>query len=347
MRFALGDQSDAHVGPRLSEHFLVLFTRVVAASVDRARLGVPFVVARRSTAVAKEADADAATFDDHHRGHDPPCVRPESPAPTGRRAGECGRDGVGWREFDARFGSHIAALAQSPSPSQPGGVATPARAGLTSCKDASTLPGSRGGTEEPGMTCGGRNDALTLRGHCACLVCLSATSSLRTLPPTPPSSGPASWSAGSDGGRSEFHTERRWRAVSALAGSGVLGRDVATLRSSLLSRTGTNKHSPLVATPPKYLILHAPRVARTPALLIRSRPVGGDIRDVSRTYASGCLSRAHEKSPISPPKDTEKTQSHRARKFPLARRAWGCARGDASRPGTSPPPRMGTCPRVE
>jgi hypothetical protein len=36
------------------------------------------------------------------------------------------------------------------------------------------------------MTCGGRNDALTLRGHCACLVCLSATSSLRTLPPPPP-----------------------------------------------------------------------------------------------------------------------------------------------------------------
>jgi hypothetical protein len=194
------------------------------------------------------------------------------------------------------------------------------------------------------MTCGGRNGALTLQGHCACLVCLSAESSLRTLPPTPQAplrdpSGPACRGVGPGGGRSEFQAERRWRAASALAGSGVLGWGVATLRSPLLSQTGTNKHSPNPATPPKYLIFHAPRVIRTPDLLIRSRAIRGAVRDLSRTYAARCCGTAHEKSRISPQTGTQKAQPHSDRKFFLARTAHSREEMHAARcPGRIAPP---------
>jgi hypothetical protein len=201
------------------------------------------------------------------------------------------------------------------------------------------------------MMCGGGTAHRTLRGHCACSVCLSADSSLRTFPPTPhPPSGPVWHDVGPDGGPSELRSDRRAVRDRRAVGGHVLSGGVGSLAAPLFGTTGTNQHSPHAATPPKSLIFHAPRVIRTPDLLIRSRPVGEDVRDFSRTYAPRCSGRAHEKSRISPPKDTEKTQPDFPRKFCLARTvscAWDGASGDASRPGPSPPPRMGTDLRVE
>ena len=290
---------------------------------------MPLVVARRRAAITVETHADGVAFQDHHRGHDPPGVRPESPAPTRRHRGERrGGDGVGWRGSDARFGSHVVRVAQRRGHSQDGDTSAPASTGLTARKDVSTLRGSRGGTEEPAMTWWGRTGAAPFRCDCACLLCFLADAR-RTLPPTPPpSSGPANRSAGPGGGPSELRSDRLAVRDRRAVGGHVLSGGVGSLAAPPVGETGTKRHRANSLIPPNPLIFHAPRVIRTPDLLIRRRTVGGAVRDFSGTSALGCSGRAHEKSSISPQTGTRKAQCHYPRKFCLARRGWrGCGLG--------------------
>jgi len=179
---------------------------------------------------------------------------------------------------------------------------------LTDARVASTLRGLLGGTEGPGVTDGAR--------HCVSSVVPVCTPVHRDptarLTPTTPAPRAGVRDAGPGVGGMD---KPAVLAARMLAG----GTPRTPLGTCPSDRIGTQWHSALSRSPANYLISNAPRVTRTPALLIRSRTPNPQVRGFSRSSGAVRPGIPQENHPEIDQIGTTLAQPEFARNFFLAR----------------------------